>query len=209
MAGSLRDDFNKAIKRTLAARVANRCANPDCRSSTSGPQADPRKAVNLGVAAHITAASPGGPRYDSCITPDQCMAPDNGIWLCQNCAKLVDNDPIRYTADVLRGWKASAESEALTLVGKAVSTNPLSDQVVDKWVSLDYIEKAGIAQTLRDEGYKLSWVSANNESKRIDLEGWEYVILDRDGKRVCLKIHDSPAIGGYLVLIRKKEASQG
>ena len=110
------------------------------------------------------------------------MAPDNGIWLCQNCAKLVDNDPIRYTADVLRGWKASAESEALTLVGKAVSTNPFSDQVVDKWVSLDYIEKAGIAQTLRDEGYKLSWVSANNESKRIDLEGWEYVILEQDGK---------------------------
>jgi hypothetical protein len=60
----MRDDFSEDIKRALAARVANQCSNPDCRAVTSGPQTDPSKAVNVGVAAHITAASPGGPRHD-------------------------------------------------------------------------------------------------------------------------------------------------
>jgi len=32
-------------------RVANRCSNPECRAVTGGPQTDPGKAVNLGVAA--------------------------------------------------------------------------------------------------------------------------------------------------------------
>jgi hypothetical protein len=50
------------------------------------------KPLILGVAAHITAASPDGPRYDQNLSSEQRKSPDNGIWLCQNCAKLVDND---------------------------------------------------------------------------------------------------------------------
>jgi tetratricopeptide (TPR) repeat protein len=69
--------------------------------------------ISIGVAAHITAASPGGPRYDANLTPEQRSHPDNGIWLCQSCAKLIDNDPERYTVAVLREWKVSAEERAL------------------------------------------------------------------------------------------------
>jgi hypothetical protein len=36
------------------------------------------------------------------------------IWLCQNCAKLVDNDPSRYEVETLKGWKKLAEGKALT-----------------------------------------------------------------------------------------------
>ncbi len=61
---SLRDDFPNAMKRALPERVNFCCSKPDCRAPTSGPQADASKAVNVGVAAHITAAAPGGPRYD-------------------------------------------------------------------------------------------------------------------------------------------------
>jgi len=32
--------------------------------------------------------------------------------LCQNCAKLIDNDPARYTVELLRQWKSQAESSA-------------------------------------------------------------------------------------------------
>src|SRR5689334_2647744 len=71
------DDFPEQVKRTLAARVAQRCSNPDCRSGTSGPQTDTTKAVILGVAAHITAAAPGGPRYDDRLSPDQRAAIEN------------------------------------------------------------------------------------------------------------------------------------
>src|ERR1700734_8417 len=104
------DDFPEQIKRTLASRVGNRCSNPDCRALTSGPQNEPAKAINLGVAAHITAAAPGGPRFDPDLLPEERRAPSNGIWLCQNCAKLIDNDAIRFPLAVLTKWKSVAEA---------------------------------------------------------------------------------------------------
>jgi hypothetical protein len=112
------DDFSEVVKRALASRVGNRCSNPQCKALTSGPQTDPAKAVNLGVAAHITAASPGGPRYDPNLLPEERSGAPNGIWLCQNCAKLIDNDSARFTVDQLNGWKIAAEQEARERVGK-------------------------------------------------------------------------------------------
>src|SRR4030095_14633104 len=88
----MRDEVPKDVQRVLAQRVANRCSNPDCGAITSGLQEDESKAVNLGVAAQITAASPGGPRFDPALSAEQRRAPGNGMWLCQNCAKKVDND---------------------------------------------------------------------------------------------------------------------
>jgi hypothetical protein len=112
------DDFSEPVKRALASRVGNLCSNPECRALTSGPQEDPAKALNIGVGAHITAASPGGARYDADLLPEERSGPSNGIWLCQNCAKLVDNDPPRFTVEILRAWKTAAEAEAKTRIGK-------------------------------------------------------------------------------------------
>jgi hypothetical protein len=109
----MRDEFAPAVKEILAKRVALRCSNPNCRQPTSGPRDDPAKAVNVGVAAHITAASTEGPRYDPAITMHLRKSAQNGIWLCQVCAKLVDNDEHRYTIDILRGWKSASEATAL------------------------------------------------------------------------------------------------
>ncbi len=109
----MRDEFPPKIKELLSKRVGNRCSNPNCRQLTSGPQEDPNKALNVGVAAHITAASPDGPRYDSAISSEQRRSVNNGIWLCQKCAKLVDNDPSRYTVEMLINWKTIAENAAL------------------------------------------------------------------------------------------------
>jgi hypothetical protein len=69
--------------------------------------------VSIGVAAHIRAASPLGARYDPRMTPAQRRDPRNGIWACQNHAKLIDNDPRRYTVARLRQLKREAEVEAL------------------------------------------------------------------------------------------------
>ncbi len=109
----MRDDFSPAVIETLAKRVGHRCSNPDCNQLTSGPQIDPMKAVNVGVASHITAASPNGPRYDAALTPEQRKSIDNGIWLCQKCGKLIDNDEARYTVAQLRDWKRLAEERAI------------------------------------------------------------------------------------------------
>src|SRR6266851_3517428 len=108
-----RDDFSLQTKETIAKRVCMRCSNPNCRQLTSGPQVDPQKVINVGVAAHITAASPGGPRYSPTLTNEQRQFIENGIWLCQNCGKLVDNDELRYTVELLQRWKAHSEAAAL------------------------------------------------------------------------------------------------
>jgi len=115
------DDFSEPVKRVLASRVGNLCSNPDCRALTSGPQTDVSKAINLGVAAHITAASPGGPRYNRDLLPEERSAPANGIWLCQNCSKLVDNDAAQFSVEVLTKWKTVAEEGARDRVGKTAS----------------------------------------------------------------------------------------
>jgi hypothetical protein len=116
----MRDDFPLEVKRTLAARVGNLCSNPDCRALTSGPQDDPAKALNVGVAAHITGAAPGGSRYDPSLSREQRCHADNGVWLCQTCAKLVDNDPEQFPTQLLRAWRTLAEHRARSSIGKTL-----------------------------------------------------------------------------------------
>ncbi len=108
-----RDDFPLRTKEALAKRVGYRCSNPACGKLTSGPHADPTKAVNIGVAAHIAAAAPGGPRFDPDSSSERRSSFENGVWLCQNCGKLVDSVPDRYTVKLLESWKERAEERAL------------------------------------------------------------------------------------------------
>jgi len=176
------------IKRALAARVNHRCSKPDCYAPTTGPQDEPTKTVNLGVAAHIAGAAPGGPRYDPTMTAEERAGISNGVWLCQNCAKLVDNDPAHFTAALLREWKIKAEERARDQVGKP---SPRQDvvQIIDKWVNESYPTDAGMTDALRAAGYKTVWCTANNEARRVDLEGWERVVIDEQ---------DGTNLGGHL-----------
>jgi len=127
------DDFSDRVRKALADRVGHLCSNPECRALTSGPQEDPAKAVNVGVAAHITAASAGGPRYDSDLLPEERSASSNGIWLCQNCAKLIDNDVTRFTVDLLKKWKADAEAEAKSRIGKTAAATDKNAHRIQKY----------------------------------------------------------------------------
>lgn len=108
----MRDDFSPKVKEVLAKRVQHRCSRPGCFAPTSGPHEQANQAVNLGVAAHITAAASGGPRFDPVLTPAQRSNIENAIWLCQNCAKLIDSDPNRFPAELLQDWKRKAEALA-------------------------------------------------------------------------------------------------
>jgi hypothetical protein len=114
------DAFSKATTEILAKRAAYQCSNPDCQAKTIGPSdADSAKAINVGVASHITANSAGGPRYDSSLTSEQRRHPDNGIWLCQTCSRLVDtNGGADHPVDLLRRWKAEHETNVARSIGK-------------------------------------------------------------------------------------------
>ena len=109
MRKSNRNEFSQKVKDDLAKRVGCRCSK--CSKLTSGPSQD-GGAVNLGVAAHICAAAPGGPRYDENMTPEERSSINNGIWLCQNCAKEIDGDETRYTVQILHDLKYQAENLA-------------------------------------------------------------------------------------------------
>lgn len=108
-----RDDFSRATKRSLAARVGYVCSKPGCTAATVGPSDDAvQRFAHTGDAAHITAASEGGPRWDSGLTPGERRSEDNGIWLCTTHAKLVDANSSAYPRDLLQGWKRRAEELA-------------------------------------------------------------------------------------------------
>lgn len=68
--------------------------------------------MNLGIAAHITAASPNGPRFDSTLSPESRASLENGIWLCHICAARIDRDEDRYPTSLILAWKQQAEEAA-------------------------------------------------------------------------------------------------
>lgn len=116
----MRDDFRQEIKETLAKRVAYICSNPECRLLTIGPNSEQLKSTNIGVAAHITAASKGGKRYNESLSSKERSSIDNGIWLCQSCSKLIDTDEKKYTIDLLKEWRNVNEKEAGKRLNKQI-----------------------------------------------------------------------------------------
>lgn len=106
-----RDDFSDPTKRQLERRASGRCSFPGCKQATSGPSDEaPHATTNIGIAAHICAAAPGGRRYSSDMTPAQRSHIDNAIWLCSNHAALIDRDEQTYTVELLRKMKMDYEA---------------------------------------------------------------------------------------------------
>ena len=61
----MRDDFTQKTKEVIAHRAGYKCSKPDCGIPTRGAASDDDGTINVGFAAHITAASPTHKlRYD-------------------------------------------------------------------------------------------------------------------------------------------------
>ncbi len=109
---SRRDDFSKSTKDVLAKRAGLMCSRPECRQLTVAADSSRNdRAVSVGQAAHITAAAPGGARYDATLSSKDRKSITNGIWLCNNCAKLIDEDKEAFSVMQLVIWKLAAERE--------------------------------------------------------------------------------------------------
>ena len=108
----MRDDFLKQTVTEIAKGVGYRCSNPECARPTVAANAEQTGVIAIGVAAHICTASPGGPRYSAAQTRETRRGKENGIWLCQNCGRLIDADPGKFTVELLTGWKRSAQERA-------------------------------------------------------------------------------------------------
>jgi hypothetical protein len=199
MKPSSRDDFPPTTKRALAQRVGHLCSNPLCRAQTTGPQADPAKSINVGVAAHITAAASRGPRFNPELDEPQRKNATNGIWLCQNCAKLIDSDPSQYTSPKLRGWKTEAEQEAKFRIGRTNSKNKSRSK-------RDAVSQLKRNHKMRDDLHRdLLKTPAERmrnpiPSSRIRKFAHGEVIIHRIGDTTYPNIDESPGISGWLKL---------
>lgn len=148
----MRDDFKQNIKETLAKRVAFICSNPVCNIPTIGPNEIQDRSTNIGVAAHISAASRGGKRYDEKMSTEQRSSIENGIWLCQSCSKLIDSDEVKFTTDTLLKWKHENELKAGIRLNKQVQNTPTlfsNDNNFEKIEANGYFEKEFSGQKVR------------------------------------------------------------
>lgn len=109
MPKSNRDDFTPRTRIKIGRRAGWRCSYLSCGRETDGATSDGRGEISIGVAAHICAAAPGGPRYDVDQTSEARRSADNGIWMCEDHANIIDFDDPRYTVELLRQWKAQAQ----------------------------------------------------------------------------------------------------
>jgi hypothetical protein len=100
-----REDFTEKTKFQLAKRAGWLCSDPSCRRAIIGANSDGDGEINLGIAAHICAAAPEGPRYDDTMTPEQRKSPENGLWMCSLHGKAVDARDSQFTVELLREWK--------------------------------------------------------------------------------------------------------
>lgn len=99
------------MKDLLAKRAGFRCSFPDCRKLTVGPGAGVHEVSLSGVASHIYSAADHGPRGREGLRPEEIRASTNGIWLCHNHGRLVDNNRgDRYPANLLISYRALHEA---------------------------------------------------------------------------------------------------
>jgi hypothetical protein len=173
-AANNRDDFTSNTKKIIAQRSGYRCAICGCQ--TEGPGLDPGKAVSVGDAAHITAASPRGPRYNVDLTTEQRTDADNGLWACKNHHWIIDHDKERYTVADLVSRKRRAEDLAQRLQGleaahgaelaaAIVAARDMSDRMITQWRDKYRYNQAGIIELdfrekSTDEGPGAVWTLA-------------------------------------------------
>jgi hypothetical protein len=112
-------EFSSKTRDALGKRAAFLCSNPECRVSTSGPsQTAAEKATIIGEAAHIHGALPAAARFRIDLSDEARADITNGLWLCRNCHKIIDDDPHLYPADMLFRWQEEHREYVVGLLGK-------------------------------------------------------------------------------------------
>lgn len=107
-----RDDFSQKTVLQIAKRAGFLCSFPTCRTPTIGATSDGEGEINIGTAAHICAAAPGGPRYDDKMSQEERSSAKNGIWMCRDHGKAIDSTDPEFTVERLREWKMQAEIDS-------------------------------------------------------------------------------------------------
>lgn len=125
MSKSRRVNFLQATRIILAGNAGHMCSFYDCPNVTIGPEVKGDGSVGVkgvAIAAHIYAASPGGPRPPVGLTNEEIRAEANGIWLCPDDATKVDAFQFEYPAELLLEMKqVRVFAQSLALQNPTVS----------------------------------------------------------------------------------------
>lgn len=127
-----RDNFSKLTKQNLGSAVNWLCVK--CTRPTRFPSFNGERQVNIGHAAHITAASPSGARYDVELTPEQRRGEENGAHLCPTCATVVDNDKEAFPTAMLQNLQAVAMERLRQLANQPVRNGTANTADVNRAV---------------------------------------------------------------------------
>lgn len=109
-----RANFTTKVRGLIESAAGHQCSFPACNCRTIGPGTTSEYISNSGYAAHIYAASSGGPRGQGGLSEAELKGAGNGIWLCGKHAKLVDNNKGNaYPPETLHSYKALHEARVL------------------------------------------------------------------------------------------------
>lgn len=155
-----RDDFVKPVVDALAKRAAYICSNPGCKTLTIAPSSeDALKFIYIGKAAHIAAAAEGGPRFDPSMSSDDRKSIDNGIFLCSNCADMIDkNKGMDFPVELLQEWKSTHDSWVGNNLNKKVHKQAQPAQVFN------------IISTNQSGGITAGVVNVGPQPRKVDAE---------------------------------------
>lgn len=103
--------FDGKTREEIAKRAGYMCCFPGCQQFTvcGNPGDYSSKKILCGVAAHIIAASPDGPRGDATKDKAFIKSAENGIWMCSAHDKTIDSNPKIFSIDRIIAMRTAHE----------------------------------------------------------------------------------------------------
>ncbi len=169
-----RDNFPSSVIETLKKRAAYICSNPDCNVMTVGPsQLNDEQIVYIWRAAHICAASKNWPRYEESMTEDERSWLNNAIFLCSNCADMIDDNKwIDFSISKLQEWKSEHEKWVRENLNKKMKNNSQTTIINNitshnqSWGITAHTVNIGVEQrTLTEELIKGLWTLISKDDE--------------------------------------------
>ena len=136
-----RRQVSARTQKILYALSGNRCAYPQCLTPLVHTTTNANADAQIGEICHIYSASPNGPRGDGGLPSHRLNSPENLVLFCPTHHTLVDTQPDRHPASLLKTWKATRENHQLsdittdlarsTPIASSLATRLIDAKIVD------------------------------------------------------------------------------
>ena len=101
----MREDISARDLKILFMSSGGYCAIPECRRKLLVDETGNDDESIIAQMAHISGKKPGAPRYDKSMTDEDRNSHTNLILVCNNCHKVIDDQPNTYTVEKLHEIK--------------------------------------------------------------------------------------------------------